>query len=86
MVAERVMPARAFENGVHIAYANHAGVENGLNYAGSSVILDTKGGDQVRGGAKETVISAFVESANVHRAQARLPYLRDLACLQDKLV
>lgn len=85
VVAERVIPARAFENGVHIAYANHAGTENGLKYAGSSVILDTKGGDQARGNAEQAVISAFVAPQNVIRAQARLPYLRDLAGFQGKL-
>jgi len=85
VVAERVIPARAFENGVHIAYANHAGAENGLDYAGSSVILDPKGADQARAGAGEAVISGIVAAENVTGAQARLPYLRDLDRLRHKL-
>ncbi len=85
VVAERVIPARAFENGAHIVYANHAGIENGLEYAGSSVILDPIGGDQARAGASETVITAVLDIQRVHRARARLPYLKDVAALHDRL-
>lgn len=38
-VADAVMPARAFENGVALAYANSAGTENGLEFLGVSVIV-----------------------------------------------
>ncbi|WP_281019822.1 MULTISPECIES: carbon-nitrogen hydrolase family protein [unclassified Minwuia] len=86
VVAERVIPARAFENGTHIVYANHAGTENGLNYAGSSVILDPVGGDQARAGATEAVIMADMDPDQVRSARTRLPYLRDVAALRDRLV
>lgn len=85
VVAERVIPARAFENGVNIVYANHAGIENGLAYAGSSVILNPIGGDQVRAGASEDLISAVLDIDHVHRARARLPYLRDMEALRERL-
>jgi len=85
VVAERVIPARAFENGSHIVYANHAGTESGLEYAGSSVILDPIGGDQARAGTTDTVITAILDRDQVHHARARLPYLRDVADLRDRL-
>ena len=43
IVAERIVPARAFENGVWIAYANHAGSENGFTYLGGSRIVAPNG-------------------------------------------
>jgi len=85
VVAERVIPARAFENGVHIAYANHAGIEHGLEYAGSSVILDPIGADQARAGTSDTVISAVLDPDRVRQAQDRLPYLKDVAALRHRL-
>tara|TARA_R110002110_G_scaffold278310_2_gene493542 strand:- start:277 stop:1050 length:774 start_codon:yes stop_codon:yes gene_type:complete len=85
VVAERVIPARAFENGTHIVYANHAGTENGLEYAGSSVILDPIGGDQARAGVTDTLITAIIDTDQVHHARARLPYLQDVTALRDRL-
>ena len=43
VVADCVVPARAFENGVWLAYANHAGHENGLDYLGHSKIIAPDG-------------------------------------------
>uniref|UniRef100_UPI003518540A nitrilase-related carbon-nitrogen hydrolase n=2 Tax=Nioella sp. TaxID=1912091 RepID=UPI003518540A len=42
-VSREVMPARAFENGMWLLYANHAGVENGLRYYGGSRIITPVG-------------------------------------------
>jgi predicted amidohydrolase len=34
VVARAVVPARAFENGLFVAYANHAGEDQGYRYLG----------------------------------------------------
>ncbi len=85
VVAERVMPARAFENGVWLIYANHAGVENSIRYLGSSCIVSPDGKDAARAGAEEQLIVAELDVESVEAAQQRIPYLNDLAVLKTRL-
>ena len=77
VVADCVVPARAFENGVWLAYANHAGRENGLDYLGGSKIVAPDGRIEAAAGAEEALIAAPIDTARVEAAQRRLPYLRD---------
>ena len=85
IVAHKMMPTRAFENGVYLVYANHAGVEGDHQYLGASCISSPVGEDLARAGEGEEVIAADLDPARVAAAQARLPYLRDLAGLQRSL-
>ena len=77
IVAEKVVPTRAFENGLWLAYANHAGEENGARYLGGSRIVAPDGVEEAVAGAEEAVIVAEVDAARVVKARKRLPYLRD---------
>ncbi len=77
VVADCVVPARAFENGVWLAYANHAGSENGLDYLGASKIVAPDGRIAAAAGAEEALIAAPIDTGRVEAAQRRLPYLRD---------
>ena len=81
VVAEKLVPTRAFENGVYVAYANHAGAENGLEYFGGSCICGPDGKDLARAGAGDCVIHAHIAKDAVKAAQARLPYHSDRARL-----
>ena len=76
-VAQRMIPTRAYENDVFLAYANHAGVENGLRYVGQSVIAAPDGVELARAGERPEVLYATLDMARVAAAQARLPYLQD---------
>lgn len=82
VVANAVMPTRAFENGVWLAYANHCGVENGLGYLGRSVIAAPDGQEAARSGGTQGLIHAEITEHAVAMAQDRLPYLRDLERLR----
>ena len=77
VVAEHVVPVRAFENGIWLAYAGHAGEEGGARYYGGSRIADPMGRVVAEAGQAETVIEAALSLDAVTMAQARLPYLRD---------
>ena len=77
VVAEKVVPTRAFENGVWLAYANHAGHENGFDYLGASKIVAPSGDVKAHAGDTENLISVDIDLASVDAAQKRLPYLRD---------
>lgn len=77
VVAEKMLPTRALENGMWVAYANHAGSENGLEYLGGSRIIAPNGNEVAVAGAEQTLIRATIGPAEVTRMRARLPYLRD---------
>jgi 5-aminopentanamidase len=74
VVARRLIPTRAFENGVYVAYANHCGEEGDIRYLGESCIVGPDGRDMARAGADEEVISARLVKDRVTAARTRLPY------------
>ncbi len=78
-IANRMMPTRALESGVYLAYANHSGEENGLAYLGASCIIGPDGKELARAGAGENLIAAEISLEAVATARERLPYLRDRA-------
>lgn len=80
-VGQTMIPTRAYENGVYLAYANSAGVENGLEYLGASVIAAPDGVEVARAGRGPDIIYGDLTKDRVISAQARLPYLRDRADL-----
>ncbi|MCH9787054.1 carbon-nitrogen hydrolase family protein [Lentibacter algarum] len=80
-VAQRMIPTRAYENGVYLAYANSAGVENGMPFLGQSFIATPDGHELVRAGAQPEVIYGTLQLDKVSAAQTRLPYLRDRKAL-----
>ncbi len=76
-VAEHMIPTRAFENGVWIAYANHAGSENGLRYYGGSRIVAPNFTELAVAGPAQSLLTAAIDLS----AERSLPYLRDVAKL-----
>lgn len=84
-VAHLVVPARAFENGCYALYANHAGSEGDITYAGASCIVGPDGRDLARAGEGPQLVTATLEAARVGAARSRLPYLTDLVALLAKL-
>ena len=84
-VAMQLMPTRAFENGIWLLYANHAGVENGARYLGASCIAAPDGSDAARAGSSEELIVADLDMERVTAMQARLPYLRDIGALRTAI-
>jgi len=76
-VAHKMIPTRAYENGVFLAYANSAGTENGMTYLGASVIAAPDGEEIARAGDAPQIIYGDLEKNRVTVAQARLPYLQD---------
>ncbi len=85
VVARKVMPTRAFENGVWLLYANHAGSEGVASYLGESCIVAPDGQYVARAGAGECVIVAELDAERSTACQARLPYLRGVEALRGKI-
>lgn len=57
-VADTLVPARAAENRITIAYANLCGTENGLSYGGKSVIIGPDAQPLASAGRSETLLIA----------------------------
>lgn len=74
VVSECVVPARAFENGVFLCYANHCDRENGMDYFGGSCIIAPDGKELARAGSGSQFLQAQLKQPLVSAAQARLPY------------
>lgn len=82
VVARQMIPTRAFENGLFVAYANHSGSEDALNYLGESCIIGPDGGELARAGAESSLEVASLDIRRVAAARLRLPYIADLSRLE----
>jgi 5-aminopentanamidase len=79
MIAERVIPVRAFENQIFVAYANHCGGDALFTYAGLSHIAAPDGSTlAIAGATGEDLIVADVRPDAFARSRAENTYLRDL--------
>jgi predicted amidohydrolase len=78
-IARRMIPVRAFENQVFVAYVNHCGADSLFTYAGLTTIAAPDG--SVLAGAEaqgEALLFAEVEPAGYAQSAAQNTYLRDL--------
>lgn len=77
-VAEQVVPVRAWENQIYIAYLNHDGAEGDLTYVGRSSIVDPYARvlDSIVHGTR--MLTAVIDTEIVDEARRRNPYLDDL--------
>lgn len=74
-VPQVLLRARALENGVALAYANHVGVEDGLELGGGSVVVGPDGALLASGDDEPALLVADVDADAVEAARARVPYL-----------
>jgi predicted amidohydrolase len=77
-----IIPARAFENQVFIAYANRCGHEADLNYCGLSCIVGPDGKELMLAGAVEGLFVAQINGADLTTSRRKYPYLK---CLRSAL-
>jgi len=83
-VARHMVPTRAFENGIYVAYVNYAGREGEASYLGESCVIGPGGEECARADAEEQVITAVVDPARIAEARMTLPYLDDAKDLLRK--
>ncbi len=76
-VAETMIPTRGFENGVFLAYANGAGLQNGMEFLGSSFIGAPDGEILARAGSAPEILFCDLDLDRVQAAQQRLSYVQD---------
>jgi predicted amidohydrolase len=76
-VPELLVPARAIESQVFIAYCNHAGVENGMRFLGGSRLSDIDGRPIVAAGTGEALLIGEINQEKRRATAALYPYRVD---------
>jgi predicted amidohydrolase len=76
-VPRKLVPTRAYENSVFLAYANHCGREAELIYTGESCIIGPDGSDLARAGTEESLISATLSPKLLAKARALNSFISD---------
>jgi len=74
----RVMPGRAVENAIFLAYTNLVGVHGSLVFGGSSVLLGPRGEELARGkDLEQDIVTGQIDLADIEVARRFRPTVRD---------
>ncbi|WP_282702535.1 carbon-nitrogen hydrolase family protein [Streptomyces sp. CC219B] len=76
-VAESMIPVRAFENQMYVAYVNRVGREGEFEFVGLSTLAGPDGVARTRAGRAEDLVLADVDPAFVAASREANPYLTD---------
>ncbi|MEV0256727.1 carbon-nitrogen hydrolase family protein [Streptomyces sp. NPDC050732] len=76
-VAESVVPVRAFENQMYVAYVNRVGAEGEFEFVGLSTLAGPDGVARARAGRGEELVLGDVDPEFLSASRATNPYLRD---------
>ena len=77
IVSRTLIPARAFENQVYVAYAGMCGREGNLGYCGLSCIVGPDGKDLARAGSDPSLLFAEIDPSAISKGRQTNPYLSD---------
>jgi 5-aminopentanamidase len=80
-VAQSLVPVRAYENQLYVAYANYVGAEGPVQYGGLSLLAAPDGQAVLQAGREATLLIASLDDARLTRARAAAHHVRDLAAL-----
>ncbi len=76
-VPETLVPTRAYESQLYVAYANRCGAEGEFDFTGLSCLAAPDGLVRARAGAGEELVLGDADPALLSASRADLPYLRD---------
>ncbi|MEV6109239.1 carbon-nitrogen hydrolase family protein [Streptomyces sp. NPDC051940] len=77
IVPNTIIPARAWENQLYLAYANRSGPEGGFHFAGLSCLAAPDGTVRARAGLGEDLVLADVDPGLLAASRAENTYLGD---------
>jgi predicted amidohydrolase len=77
-ISGSIIPVRAFENQVHVAYANFCGADENFAYAGLSHVAAPDGATLAAAGTEPCLLIADIEPQAYAAAREANPYLEDL--------
>ncbi|MEV7419761.1 carbon-nitrogen hydrolase family protein [Streptomyces sp. NPDC089919] len=76
-VAEQLVPVRAFENQMYIAYVNRTGPEGEFEFVGLSCLASPDGTTRTRAGRGEEMVFGEADPELLKASRENNPYLRD---------
>ncbi|MGW1053773.1 carbon-nitrogen hydrolase family protein [Streptomyces sp. NPDC001118] len=76
-VAESLVPVRAWENQMYVAYVNRVGQEGEFEFVGLSVLAGPDGVARARAGRAEQLVFADADPAFLAASREANPYLQD---------
>lgn len=76
-VAESMIPVRAFENQMYVAYVNRVGQEGEFEFVGLSTLAGPDGVARTRAGRTEQLVFADADPAFLAASRENNPYLKD---------
>ncbi|GLW45929.1 hydrolase [Streptomyces sp. NBRC 14336] len=76
-VAESMIPVRAFENQMYVAYVNRVGREGEFEFVGLSTLAGPDGVARTRAGREEDLVFADTDPAFLAASREANPYLKD---------
>jgi len=77
-VAEHVVPARAYESEIFVAYVNRCGSEGDTTYCGRSCLMGPDGREILRADISEELLIADIDKNAVTEERESNPVLKDL--------
>ncbi|MEV6761731.1 carbon-nitrogen hydrolase family protein [Streptomyces sp. NPDC051105] len=77
LVAESLVPVRAWENQMYVAYANRIGQEGEFEFFGLSALAGPDGVARARAGRGEELLLADIDPALLAASREANPYLKD---------
>ncbi len=77
-VAEHVVPTRAYESEIYVAYVNRCGSEGDTIYCGRSCLVGPDGRDILRAGVSEELLIADIDKKAIAAERETNPVLKDL--------
>ena len=80
-VAQALVPVRAYENQLYVAYANYVGAEGDVHYGGLSLLAAPDGQTLAQADRRATLLRATLDDARLNAARAANHHVRDMAAV-----
>jgi predicted amidohydrolase len=77
-VAEHVVPVRAYESEIYVAYVNRCGSEGDLTYCGRACLVGPDGRDILRAGGSEELLIGDIDKNAIAAERETNPVIKDL--------
>jgi len=77
-VAEHIVPSRAYESEIYVAYVNRCSSEGDLTYCGRTCLVGPDGRDILRAGVSEELLIADIDKNAIAEERESNPILKDL--------
>lgn len=81
VIPDAVIPTRACENGIFVAYCNYAGDGEAAPFCGRSLVVGPDGRAMANAQTGECLLEVTIKSSDVIKARDQLDYLRQLGHL-----